>query len=178
MSDWPVMSHALHGAHASAPTTPYAIAIFSSSMLFIEPVLERARRRDRPRSGRPASYFQCALLLGYLAAHWLVTPTRRGLKRRTWGLPCHCAAALAINPARATSASDLDVLVAHLGDRLVRDPRASSPPLQAVRAVGSIALRRMCRPRGRDDDGHAQPSTVRGVECRSLFALLVYLATS
>src|SRR5678816_148269 len=63
-------------------TVPYAIAIFlSSSMLFlIEPI---AGKRLLPLLGGSAAvwtaclvFFQCALLLGYLAAHWLVTRTR------------------------------------------------------------------------------------------------------
>jgi SAM-dependent methyltransferase len=60
-------------------STPYAIAIFlSSSMLFlIEPI---AGKRILPLLGGSAAvwtaclvFFQCALLLGYLTAHWLVT---------------------------------------------------------------------------------------------------------
>jgi SAM-dependent methyltransferase len=63
------------------PTLVYAVAIFlSSSLLFlIEPI---AGKRLIPLLGGSAAvwtaclvFFQCALLLGYLLAHWFVTRT-------------------------------------------------------------------------------------------------------
>jgi len=75
---WPVNSQL-----SASPSRPsglrYAVAIFlSSSLLFlIEPI---AAKRLLPLLGGSAAvwtaclvFFQCALLLGYLLAHWLVT---------------------------------------------------------------------------------------------------------
>lgn len=67
------------GIRRAPPTLLYAIAIFlSSALLFlIEPL---AGKRLLPLLGGSAAvwtaclvFFQCALLLGYLVAHWLVT---------------------------------------------------------------------------------------------------------
>src|SRR5512133_120020 len=91
----------------SQATAPYAIAIFlSSSMLFlIEPI---AGKRLLPLLGGSAAvwtaclvFFQCALLLGYLTAHWLVTLTRPRLQIATYLVLLALSLgqlALAINP--------------------------------------------------------------------------------
>src|ERR1043166_6538104 len=66
-----------------AATLLYAVAIFLSiSLLFlVEPI---AGKRILPLLGGSAAvwtaclvFFQCALLLGYFTAHWLITRTSR-----------------------------------------------------------------------------------------------------
>lgn len=130
--------------------TRYAVAIFlSSSLLFLlEPI---AGKRLVPLLGGSAAvwtaclvFFQCALLLGYLAAHWLVTRTRTPVQISAYlALLVFSLAqlALAVDPGlRANSAhpiaSVLWLLTALIGLPFVT-LSATSPLLQAWYAISS-----------------------------------------
>ena len=172
-------------------TAPYAIAIFlSSSMLFlIEPV---AGKRLLPLLGGSAAvwtaclvFFQCALLLGYLMAHWLVTLTRPRVQSAAYlGLLALSLAqlGLAIDPAlRATPAHPI-LSVLWLLTLLIGLPfvtlAASSPLLQAWYArswLDRIAADVSTAEGATTEHGHAQPYRLYAVSnVGSLLALLVY----
>jgi len=161
----------------------YAVAIFlSSSLLFlIEPI---AGKRLLPLLGGSAAvwtaclvFFQCALLLGYLAAHWLVTRTQTRVQAGVYVSLLVLSLAqltLGIDPnLRASSAhpisSVLWLLTVLIGVPFVT-LSATSPLLQAwyARSTGSSA--------GDDPSTKpAQPYRLFAVSnAGSLLALVIY----